>query len=127
LDVQQLGLFEDLAPVPKDAHSPSAYHLVLPPSWKVHPVFHMSLLRPAVLSDQLHPLADIDVQPPPDIIQGEEEDKVEAVLNHQGGKRHPQYLVKWHSYPSPDATWEPKNSLRPAPDIVDHYERSLEE
>jgi hypothetical protein len=55
LDVRRLGPFEVLAPVPKDAHSPSAYRLALPPSWKVHPVFHVSLLRPAVLNDQLHP------------------------------------------------------------------------
>jgi hypothetical protein len=68
LDVQWLGPFEVLAPVPKDAHSPSTYRLVLPPSWKVHPVFHVSLLQPAVLNDGLHPPAAINVQPPPDVI-----------------------------------------------------------
>jgi hypothetical protein len=79
--------------VPKDAHSPSAYQLALPPSWKVHLVFHVSLLRPTILNDQLHPPAVINVWPPPDIIQGEEEYEVEVVLDHQGGKRHCQYLV----------------------------------
>jgi hypothetical protein len=91
-------------PVPQDAHSPSTYQLALPPSWKVHPVFHMSLLRPAVLNDRLHPLAIINVQPPPDIIHGEEEYEVKAVLDHQGGKRHRQYLVKWCGYPNSDTT-----------------------
>jgi hypothetical protein len=61
-----------------------------------------------VLNDRLHPLAVIDVQPPPDIIQGEEEYEVEAVLDHRGGKQRCQYLVKWHGYPNSDATWEPK-------------------
>jgi hypothetical protein len=44
LDLRHLGLFEVLAPVPWDSHNPSTYRLVLPTSWKVHPVFHISLL-----------------------------------------------------------------------------------
>jgi hypothetical protein len=79
-----------------------------------------------MLNDRLHPPAVIDVRPPPDIIQGEEEYEVEAILDHQGGKRRCQYLVKWHSYPNSDATWEPRSSLHHAPDTVSHYERSLE-
>jgi hypothetical protein len=112
--------------VPKDAHSPSTYRLALPPSWKAHLVFHVSLLRPTVLSDQLHPPAIIDIWPLPDIIQGEEEYEVEAVLDHWGGKWRHQYLVKWHGYPNSDTIWEPKSSLRHAPDIISHYESSLE-
>jgi hypothetical protein len=112
--------------VPKDAHSPSAYQLVLPPSWRVHLVFHMSLLRPTVLNNRLHPPVIIYVQPPPDIIQGENEYEVEVVLDHWGGKWHHQYLVKWHDYPSSDATWEPKSLLHHVPDIISHYKRSLE-
>jgi hypothetical protein len=86
LDVQWLGPFEVLVLVPKDAHSPSAYQLALPPSWKVHPVFHVSLLQPAMFNDDLHPLVIIDVWPPPDVIQGEEEYKVEGILDHWGGR-----------------------------------------
>jgi hypothetical protein len=126
LDVRRLSLFEVLAPVPKDAHIPSTYRLVLPPSWKVHLVFHVSLLRPTILSGQLHPPAIIDIQPSPDIIQGEEEYEVEAVLDHWGGKQRCQYLVKWCGYPNSDATWEPKSSLCHASDIISHYESSLE-
>jgi hypothetical protein len=44
LDLQHLGPFEVLALVPQDSHNPSAYRLVLPASWKVHPVFRVSLL-----------------------------------------------------------------------------------
>jgi hypothetical protein len=79
-----------------------------------------------MLDGQLHPPAIIDVWPLPDIIQGEEEYEVEAILDHQGGKRRCQYLVKWCSYPNSDATWEPKSSLRHAPDVISHYERLLE-
>jgi hypothetical protein len=79
-----------------------------------------------MLSNGLHPLAIIDVQPPPDIIQGEEDYEVEAILDHWGGKWHHQYLVKWHGYSRLDATWEPKSSLCHAPDIISCYERLLE-
>jgi hypothetical protein len=113
-------------PVPRDAHSPSAYRLVLPPSWKIHLVFHMSLLRPANVDSGLHPVAVVEDCPPPDIIQGEEEYEVEAILDHRGGKRRQQYLVKWKGYPSSDATWEPRWALHHAPDIVNHYESDLE-
>jgi hypothetical protein len=86
LDLRHLGPFEVLAPVPQDSHNPSAYCLVLPASWKVHPVFHMSLLRPALLDECLHPPVTDDTWPLPDIINGEEEFEVEVILDHQGGK-----------------------------------------
>jgi hypothetical protein len=108
LDQHRLGPFEVLAPVPHDAHSPSAYRLALPPSWKIHPVFHVSLLRPANIYSGLHPVAMVEDRPPPDIIQGEEEYEVEAILDHRGGKHIRQYLIKWKGYPSSDATWEPR-------------------
>jgi hypothetical protein len=49
-----------------------------------------------------------------------------VILDHQGGKRHHQYLVKWQGYLHSDATWEPKVSLHHAPDIILCYEDSLE-
>jgi hypothetical protein len=44
LSLRRLSPFNVLRPVPQDAHYPSTYHLALPPSWKIHLVFHMSLL-----------------------------------------------------------------------------------
>jgi hypothetical protein len=87
LDLRRLGPFEVLTPVPQDSHNPSAYQLVLPTSWKVHPVFHVSLLRPMLLDERLHPPVMDDTQPLPDIINSEEEFEVEAILGHRGGKR----------------------------------------
>jgi hypothetical protein len=44
LSLRRLSPFKVLGPVPQDAHYPSTYHLALPPSWKIHLVFHVSLL-----------------------------------------------------------------------------------
>jgi hypothetical protein len=126
LDQRRLSPFEVLVPVPHDAHSPSTYRLALPPSWKIHPVFHVSLLRPANIDFGLHPVAAVEDSPPPDIIQGEEEYEVEVILDHRGGKRRRQYLVKWKGYLLSDATWEPRLVRRHAPDIINHYKSALE-
>jgi hypothetical protein len=44
LDLRCLSPFKVIGPVPHDAAVSSTYCLVLPPSWKIHPVFHVSLL-----------------------------------------------------------------------------------
>jgi hypothetical protein len=126
LSLWWLSPFKILGPVPQDAHYPSTYRLALLPSWKIHPVFHVSLLWPALLNTDLHPAAIDNNWLLPDIINGEEEYEVEVILDHQGGKHHHQYLVKWWGYPPLDATWEPKYSLCHAPNIVLHYEDLLE-
>ena len=104
-----------------------AYRLQLPLSWKIHPVFHVSLLRPAVINEQLHPdVIDDNLRPPPDIIDDEEEYEVETILEHRGGKRknRRQYLVKWKGYP--DTTWEPRSNLmKHAAESVLQYEQTL--
>jgi hypothetical protein len=86
----------------------------------------MSLLRPTNIDSDLHPVAVVKDHPPSDIIQGEEEYEVEAILDHRGGKCRRQYLVKWKGYPSSDATWEPRQALHHALDVVSHYESALE-
>jgi hypothetical protein len=86
----------------------------------------MSLLMPTNINSDLHPVAMVEDRPPPDIIQGEEEYEVEAILDHRGGKRRRQYLIKWKGYPSSDITWELKWALRHAPDIVTRYKSDLE-
>jgi hypothetical protein len=126
LSLRRLGPFKVLGPVPQDAHYPSAYRLALPPSWRIHPVFHMSLLQPALLNTDLHLAATDNNRPLPDIINSEEEYEVDTILDHQGGKHRHQYLVKWQGYPVSDATWEPKTSLHHAPDIILRYEDLLE-
>jgi len=73
--------------------SPVAYQLALPLSWGIHNVFHTSLLLPYKETTTHGPNF---TWPPPDLIEGEEEYEVEAVINHRhhGCRRQLQYLIK---------------------------------
>ena len=75
------------------------YRLSLPPSMKVHPVFHVSRLRPYVEPNLGFP--NRQTQPvPPIVIDREEETEVEAILGqHKRGQR-THFLVKWRGYPT---------------------------
>ena len=54
-----------------------AYRLSLPAHWKIHNVFHASLLTPYCKTDQHGPNF---LEPLPDIIEGEPEWEVERIL-----------------------------------------------
>jgi hypothetical protein len=56
-----------------------AYQLQLPASWGNHNVFHASLLSPYYEMDA-H--GSNFLQPPPDLIDGEEEYEVECIISH---------------------------------------------
>ena len=66
-------------PISKEI-SPVAYQLRLPASWGIHNVFHTSLLSPYQETTAHGPNFS---RPPPDLINGEEEYKVERVVNHR--------------------------------------------
>jgi len=82
-----------------------AYQLQLPLSWKIHPVFHASLLLPYSKTPAYGPNF---TQPPPDLIDGEEEYEVKQIKSHQhhGRSRKLQYLIKWKGYPESNNTWK---------------------
>jgi len=101
--------------------SPVAYQLALPLSWGIHNVFHASLLLPYKETAAHGPNF---TRPPPDLIEGEEEYEVEAIINHRHhGRRHQlQYLIKWKGYPSADNTWEAAEDVH-ADELVKDYHR----
>jgi transposase InsO family protein len=103
--------------------STTAYRLKLPSNLKIHPVFHVSMLKPYKEN-----LTDFnrDLPPPPEIIPetNEEEYEVEIILDKKLVRRKPFYLVKWKGYPLHDATWEPKENLTNAADMVTNFENS---
>jgi hypothetical protein len=57
-----------------------AYKLCLPPTWTIHDVFHASLLTPYKEMEQHGPNF---LEPPPEIIEGEPEWKVERILQER--------------------------------------------
>ena len=62
--------------------------------------------------------------PPPDLINNEEQYKVEQIRNHQLHRcsRMLQYLIKWRGYPESDNTWEPADQVY-APDLLREYHK----
>ena len=62
------------------------------------------------------------MRPPPDLIDGNEEYKVEAILTHWTYKnRQMRYLVKWKGYDSSKNTWEPEANLLNAEEELNDY------
>ena len=105
-----------------EAMGPVTYRLQLPPTWKIHNVFHATLLSPYKETTTYGPNFP---QPPPDIIEGEEEHEVEAILNHRRNRRRTEYFVKWKGYSDSDRTWEPEGHLKHAKKLLDAYKAKL--
>ena len=98
--------------------SPLNYRLKLPKQWKIHPIFHATLLLPYLESD-IH--GKNFLTPPPDLVHGELEYKVEAIVTHKPQGQKNLYLVKWKGYPTGDNTWEPEQNLDNAKQILEEY------
>ena len=72
--------------------SPVTYRLTLPPSMKIHPVFHVDLLTRYHETEAHGPNYE---RPPPDIIDGEPEWEVEKIIKSRfhWKRRNLQFLV----------------------------------
>jgi hypothetical protein len=99
--------------------NPWVYELELPPSMKIHNVFHVSKLSPAAtdpLKGQVAPPA------PPIEVEGDISYEVEEVLDSkrvQGG--HVKYLIKWTGYDVP--TWEPASYVNDSDELLTAFHR----
>ena len=101
--------------------SPLSYRLRLPPAWKIHNVFHASLLSSYRQTEAHGPSF---AKPPPDLIGNEEEYEVNHIVSHKGSPGRRLYLTAWKGYPSSENTWEPESNLRHSPLILSEYKRS---
>jgi hypothetical protein len=98
-----------------------AYRLDLPSSFKIHNVFHVSLLRQYHGDGTYSP-----PQPPPvDMWDGQPVWSVERILDHaminpKATKPKYKYLVRWQGYPPDDDTWEPATQFT-EPSLIKEY------
>lgn len=110
LDHKRIGPFKIIKKL-----SSHAYKLELPTSMKIHPTFHISKLTPRSVIG----LEDIDnrvlPQPPPIIVDSNEEYEVDQILDSRIFRNKLQYKVKWKGYEDPsEDTWEVKENLKNA-------------
>jgi len=121
-------LYENCKFVPKcegpflisEVLSPITYCLAIPMKWKIHNMFHASLLSPYSENNVHGPNY---MRPPPDLVKGEEEYEVEAILSHRGSARNRSYLVRWKGYSLANDSWEPETHLVHAADLLTAYKR----
>ena len=58
------------------------------------------------------------IEPPPELIEGEEVYEVETILSHRKRGRGHQYFIKWQGYPISNASWEPEHAFSDDGDIL---------
>ena len=123
LDHKLLGPYEVIQKI-----GLQAYKLKLPPSHKMHPVFHVSLLEP----HHENRIPNRITSPPPPIGEvteegvDEREYEVERILKSKRHYGKIKYYVKWKGYDeTPEAvTWEPIENLTNAQDLVDEFHKN---
>ena len=108
------------------------FKLEISPRWKIHPVFHVSLLEPyraSVREEREHPPRE------PEDIKGDLEWEVERIVKSEVitytrrvGRRNRtfkelRYFVKWKGCPEDENTWEPPEGLTNAQELVDRFHR----
>ncbi|QRW20014.1 Retrotransposable element Tf2 protein [Rhizoctonia solani] len=109
LDPKCLGPFEVTEEI-----SSHAYHLKLPKSLKIHNIFYVGLLSKSHKS----PSQPFPEQPPPETIEGEEEYKVEQIIDSKQQQGKWFYLIKWKEYGPEDNSWELEELLEHSQDKI---------
>lgn len=116
LDYKRVGPFPILEKV-----GTRSYRLQLPKTMKIHPVFHVDLLkrhRPDLIPGRTpRPL-------PPVVVDGEEEFVVDSILDSRLFKGQLQYFVHWKNYSVSDRSWEPAQNLKNSPDLITKFHQS---
>ena len=92
----------------KEVLGPVTYRLQLPSSWRIHNVFHATLLKPYKENEVY---GTNFPRPSPELDNEEEVYEVDSILNHRKRGRGYQYYIKWKGYPISEASWESEQAF----------------
>ena len=99
---------------------PVTYRLDLPTSWRIHNVFHATLLRPYVENEVY---GNNYPRPLPELLEGEEVYHVETIMKHRRRGRGYEYYIKWEGYPISEATWEKESAFSDDGEVLQLYKQ----
>lgn len=101
-----------------------SYQLQLPPKLKIHPVFHVSLLKP-YHEDMGDPSRGESRPAPTAVVTAFDKDMdyiiTDHVVSRRGVPAHSEYLVKWKNLPESEATWEREDDLWQFAEHIQHF------
>ena len=97
-----------------DVLAMSRIKLQLPPRLKIHPVFHVSLLKP--YHKDMGELSREESRRAPTVVVTAFDKDVDYIISdrtvsRRGVPAHSEYLVKWKNLPESEATWEREDDL----------------
>jgi len=98
---------------------PVTYCLKFPNQWKIHNVFHTSLLSLYCETETHGPNF---MKAPPDLVEGKGEYKIEAIMSHKKWGPGYQYLVKWKGYPISNNIWKSASGFKNTQEILTEYQ-----
>jgi len=108
-----VGLFKVL-----EKKIPNTYKLKLLENLKIHPIFHVSFLKP-ISRDASRPNREHNSRPPFNLIHNEQKFEVEVVLKSRQLKgREQEYLVKWKGYHPIETSWVNESDMEHAQETI---------
>ena len=121
LEAKFFGLFQVLHPVGKQV-----YKLELPKKWKIHDVFHVSLLEQDTTRK-----GRVDEENVEELDEDGGEYKVEAIRDSAVYARESEsghlpgfyYLVSWKGYPEEENTWEPASAVQHLRKLISSFHK----
>jgi len=90
--------------------------LLLPPTLSIHPTFHVQLISPYTIPD-----TPLHTGLPADLVDGNEEYEVEAIVGERTFHMNKQYLVKWKGFSDVENSYEPTENLTHCAEKVAAY------
>jgi hypothetical protein len=113
LDDKNLGPFKIV-----EKRSDVVVRLELPKTMKIHPVFHVKLLKPF---EEIERVKREQKIPKPVVIEGEEEWEIEKIVKTRKRGKKIEFEIKWKGCGEEENTWEPLENLRNSLETIEFF------